>query len=173
MKQYVCRPKKDRAKCIGICIALIVLSAVAFFLSTLLGSFRALGQGVSVVCLLFFVQLSAKYLLTDYLYILEEDTLFIVTRQGKREKSQGGIRLVSGTRLFTADGWEREKSAFPLKQRFSYCQNLSSQALYYLAIPEEDRFVLVALEPDETLLALLQEKIPSPAASSSDSREKG
>ena len=70
MKNYVCRPKKESKKCVILSVAILFLSAVAFFLSATMASFRAVGQMISVVFLLLFVQLSSKFLLTDYFYTL-------------------------------------------------------------------------------------------------------
>lgn len=159
MKNYCCQPKKNSRKCIVLCIALLVLSAVAFFLSSYMASFRALGQALSVICLLFFIQLTAKFLLTDYFYTLEEDTLCFSTRQGKRTKSLGSVSLADGLRLYTQKEWDEKKKNFSVGRRFSYCQNLFSEKIRYLLLQDGESVVLLAFEPDDTLLSLLKEKI--------------
>ena len=86
MKNYICRPKKESKKCVILSVAILFMSAVAFFLSATMASFRAVGQMISVVFLLLFVQLSSKFLLTDYFYTLEEEKLFLHSyEQGKEQ----------------------------------------------------------------------------------------
>ncbi len=159
MKNYCCQPKKESRNCVILCIALLFLSAAAFFLSTYMAAFRALGQMATVIFLLLFVQLSSKFLLTEYFYTLEENALYLSTRQGKKKKNPGHVPLSADVKLFTKKEWEEKKETFSVRQRFSYCQNLFSENECYLLFPQEETFVLLVFEPDETLRSLLQEKI--------------
>lgn len=158
MKNYVCRPKKDNKKCVILSAALLFLSAVAFFLSSYTAPFRAVGQMISIIFLLFFVQLSSKFLFTDYIYRLEEETLFLSLGQGKREKNLGYIPISQEVELFSKKEWETKKNDVFVSQCFSYCQNLFPANASYLLFPQEDRKVLLIFEPDEILRSLLGEK---------------
>ena len=154
---YCCHPKKDNRKCILLCLALLVSSVVIFFLATRTAAqFRAIGQMLSVILLLLFVQLSNKFLLTEYLYTLEDNMIFFTTRQGKRCKNLGSVSLTENTRFFTKEEWEKEKENITVKQIFSFCQNLSPKNPSYLLIFENGAYTFLAFEPDETLSALLR-----------------
>ena len=113
--------------------------------------------------LLLFVQITTKYLLTDYRYGFEEGCLVLSSRQGKQEKSLGSIPITSESLLLTRKEWEekkKDKHKRPAKS-FSYCQNLFPENPYYLLTPEGDGFVLLVFEPDKPLLALLKKEIQS------------
>lgn len=168
MKNYVCRPKKDNKKCKILSVALLFLSAVSFFLSAYMSSFRAVGQMISVVFLLLFVQLSSKFLLTDYVYTLEEEKLFVSSKQGKRKKDLGYIPLSQSVKLFTKKEWEKKKENITVSQRFSYCQNLFPADESYLLFSQEEKNVLLVFEPDETLLSLLKERIENTVSAFKD-----
>lgn len=168
MKNYVCQPKKERKTCIFLCLVLLFLSATAFFLSTYMAAFRALGQTVSVIFLLLFVQLSAKFLLTEYVYTFEGDKFYLSTRQGKKKKDLGHVPLSAEVKLFTKKEWEEKKENFSVKHRFSYCQNLFSKNESYLIFSQEETLSLLVFEPDEKLLSLLKERIENTVSAFKD-----
>ncbi len=159
MKNYLCRPqKKDRAAK-GVCLALIVGSAIVFYLSTLFIVIKPVFQFLSVMMLLAFIQITTKFLLTEYRYGLEEENLHLSSRQGRREKNLGFLTITKDTLLFDEKTWKKKKKEFKITHRFSYCQNLFSQNKHYLLSPEENGFVLLVFEPDEILVSLLKERI--------------
>ena len=160
MKNYVCKPKRQDLVTKILCILLIVGSAVSFYLPTLFPAIKAIGQLVSVVLLLVFVQITTKFLLTEYRYALEEGNLYLSTRQGKREKNLGFLPLGEQTFLYNKETFQNAKPKHKISHKFSYCQNLFPKNPHYLMSPEEDgSFVLLVFEPDETLLSLLKEII--------------
>ncbi len=160
MKNYLCRPNRcDRVTKI-LCIALVFSSAISFYLSTLFPAFKAIGQLISVILLLFFVQITTKFLLTEYRYGLEEGSLYLSCRQGKREKNLGFLPITKSTLLLDKDTWQKSGKQYKIRHSFSYCQNLFPKKAYYLLSPEEDgSYALLVFEPDDTLLLLLKELI--------------
>ncbi len=160
MKNYLCRPCRHDRGTKALCIALIFGSAICFYLPTLFPHFKAIGQLVSVILLLFFIQITTKFLLTEYRYGLEEGNLYLSCRQGKREKNLGYLPIGENTLLYDKDSWQKNRKQYRIGHKFSYCQNLFPKKAYYLLSPEENgSFVLLVFEPDETLLSLLKETI--------------
>ncbi len=159
MKNYVCMPKKEMKPCAILCVSILFLSAVVFFLSRYMASFRTVGQMIGIAILLLFVQLSSKCFFTSYSYALEGNKLSIFLRQGNRKKNLGYIPLSENVILFTKKEWEEREENPEISQCFSYCQNLFPKNASYLIFPQEGRNVLLIFEPDETLHALLKERI--------------
>jgi len=161
MKNYFCKPlqKGKKAK-----IRVFLLGAAAitlFLLSTALPSYKAILQLAAALLLLLLIQISNRFLLTQYRYGLEDGYLLLSTRQGKKERHLGGIPITAETVLLDREEYEIKKQSYPFSSRFSYCQNLSPEKPYYLLTPEEKGYLLLIFEPDETLCALIREQILS------------
>lgn len=155
MKNYLCKPKRNDRSTKTICFSLLILSVLSFYLSARFPLFKAIGQLLSVLLLLLFVQITTKYLLTDYRYGFEDGSLLLSSRQGKKEKNLGSLPLQNTCMLFDQKAWLEEKAKHKITHRFSYCQNLFPKKPYYLLSPEGEGFVLLVFEPDETLLTIL------------------
>ena len=159
MKNYLCRPqKKDRTTKL-LSLALLVGSAIVFYLSTYFSGIKAILQLISVIMLLIFVQITTKFLLTEYRYGLEEENLYLSSRTGKREKNLGYLSITKDTILLDEKAWQEKQKEYKITHRFSYCQNLFAKNKYYLLSPEENGFVLLVFEPDEILVSLLKERM--------------
>ena len=158
MKQpYSCKPEKKDGETKWICLILLVLAVAVFYLSDLFGSLRAAGQLSAVVLLLLFVQITTKFLLTQYEYVLEDDTLYLSSRQGKRLKNLGGIPITK--RCILLERTKETKAATPrTAKRFSYCQNLFPAKSYELVSRDGEGLSLI-FEPDEALVTLLSDLI--------------
>ncbi len=158
MKSYVCTPKKKDRPARMICLGCLVFSVVSFYLATLLPALQALGQLFSVLFLLAVVWISSKFILTQYRYALEGDFLLLSCHQGKRIKNLGTLPLNEPFFLLTKKEWNERKKEFPLKERFSFCQNLFPERACYFLRPDERKFILAILETDEALFQLLKER---------------
>ncbi|MBE6713480.1 MAG: hypothetical protein E7580_08245 [Ruminococcaceae bacterium] len=162
MRNYLCRPKRKDRQTKILVILLGILALFLFLLSTRFNAAKGVLQLCSALLFLVVVQFTTRFLLTDYRYGLEDGTLFLSSRQGRREKHLGGLPITSETAILSREEWKARKKEFPLSARFSYCQNLAPEQPYYLLAPEEEKgFVLLTFEPDETLLSLLNEEIKS------------
>lgn len=161
MKNYLCRPQRRDRHTKILAFSLLLLAFVSFFLSSYLKELKALGQLMAAIFLVIFIQITTRYLLTDYRYALEDGQLLLSSRQGKREKNLGGIPVNEKSILLDRDAWRRDKKKYRLSARFSYCQNLFPQKAVYLLTQEEKGYVLLIFEPDEALLSLLHEQIKS------------
>ena len=158
MKNYVCIPKKKDRPARMICLGCLTFSVVAFYLATLSNALTAFGQLLSVLSLLTVVWISSKFILTAYRYALEGDLLSLSLTQGKRMKNLGTLPLNEPFFLLTKEEWSRRKKEFPLKERFSFCQNLFPEAPCYFLRPDEGKFILVVLEGDKILFDLLKDR---------------
>lgn len=159
MKNYFCKPLR-RGKKAKIRVFLLGAAAIALFLlSTALPAYKAILQLVSALLLLLLIQISNRFLLTQYRYGLEDGYLLLSTRQGKKERHLGGIPITAKTLLLDREAYENQKQNYPVSSRFSYCQNLFPENPYYLLAPEEKGYLLLIFEPDETLCTLIQEQI--------------
>ena len=110
-----------------------------------------------MLLLFLFIQITSKFLLIRYTYSLEEDTLYLFSRQAKKVKDLGSVPLKADTLFFDEAEWKTKKKNYPPKLSFSYCQNLAPEKSYYLLIPDEDRWIILHFEPDETLACLIRE----------------
>ena len=136
--------------------ALLAGSFAALIAARFLPQGRAVGQLLAVVGLTFFIQVSNRYLFTEYLYQWEDGTLSFYTLKGKKSHPQGGIPLSEGTLLLSRREWKEKKKDYPLSQRFTYCQNPFSKDLQILLVPtEKERYLAVFFEPDDTLKGLI------------------
>ncbi len=158
-QQYRCIPQRKGKRTTVLCGALLILSAVAFYASSFMQGFRVVGQLFSVVLLLCFVQLTTRYLLTGYEYILQGSTLSLYQIRGKNAKQMGSVRLTSDCRLFTEEEWEKQKKTYSVKFRLDLSQNLVSEEKRYLLFPAETDFLLVLLEPNAAFLECIREQI--------------
>ena len=158
MKSYVCIPKKKDRPARMICLGCLTFSVVSFYLATLSNAFTAFGQLLSVLSLLAVVWISSKFILTVYRYALEGDLLHLSLTQGKRIKNLGTLPLNEPFFLLTKEEWDKRKKEFPLKERYSFCQNLVPEAPFYFLRPDEGKFILVVLEGDKTLFDPLKDR---------------
>ena len=161
---YVCRPKKQSTPAILFCLCVLICSVVSFYLAVILPALRAFGQFLSVLLILLFVQITTKFLLTEYYYQWENDRLFVTSRVGKKEKNLGSLFVTPECRLIPKKEWKKalaNRECSPSRQRFSYCQNLFAKGAFVLVCPKEAMGEDCALifEPDEVLVGLLKGKI--------------
>lgn len=161
MKPYQCNPKKQDKKTKILVFFLTLFAFFIFFLSTRFPAVKAWLQLISAALLLIMIQISTRFLFTQYRYGLEDGHLLLSSRQGPREKHLGGIPLSGEVRILDRKAWEEEKKKTPIASRFSYCQNLYPEKPYYLIAPGEQGAVLLVFEPDETLLSMLKKQIQS------------
>ena len=138
-----------------------MLAFFLFFLSIRFPVIKALLQFLSAALLFPVIQISNRFLFTEYRYGLEDGHLLLSSRQGKREKNLGGVPITADMRILDKTEWERDQTKYPLSSRFSYCQNLFPQDPHYLVAEEEKGYFLLIFEPDEVLLTLLNEEIKS------------
>lgn len=165
MKTYLCKPKKQNKSTKILVLFMTCLAFFLFFLSIRFPQIKAILQFLTAALILLVIQLSSRFLLTEYRYGFEDGTLLLSSRQGRREHHLGSVAITAKTKLFPKDAWEKEKGKFSVTSRFSYCQNLTPEQPYYLLTPEEkDGYVLLVFEPDETLLNLLHLQMESCAA---------
>ncbi|MBR7165036.1 MAG: hypothetical protein IKD18_02045 [Clostridia bacterium] len=160
-QSYSCIPKKEDRKAKVLCFVLFILAVSSFVAASYLPAAKGVGQLFAALLLLLFIQITTKFLLTEYCYHWENDTLYISAKQGGRIKNQGGVPVHSRCILLTAGEWKKTKKQYRIESRFSYLQNLSSPRTHYLLCPGERGYVCLIFEPDETLFTLLKEKIAS------------
>lgn len=158
-QSYLCKPQRKKGEMQCICIILLILAVAVFYLSDLFGIFRAAGQLSAVILLLLFVQITTKFLLTEYEYVLEGSTLYLSSRQGKKVKNLGGIPITVNSVLRSCKTKKNETLERSVKKRFSYCQNLFPAGSYELLCHDGEGYVSLTFEPDETLVALIQNQI--------------
>lgn len=161
MNTYLCKPRRNDKKTKILVLFMTVLAFFLFFLSIRFPNLKALLQFFTAALLLVVVQLTTRFLLTDYRYGFENGYLLLSTRQGRREKHLGGIPITAETKIFDRATWSTERCNYVLSASFSYCQNLSPENPFYLISPDEKGYVLLTFEPDETLLRILEEQIKS------------
>lgn len=159
MKTYLCKPKKEDKRTKILVGGLGAFAFAVFFLSIRFLQIKPILQLIAALLLLLMIQIANRFLLTEYRYGFENGHLVLSTRQGKREKSLGGIPLTAETKIFDQKTWEQEKEKYSVTARFSYCQNMSPAKPYYLLAPEGKGFMLLIFEPDETLVGLLNENL--------------
>lgn len=158
-QSYSCIPKKEGRKAKVLCFVLFILAVAAFVAANYLPAAKGVGQLFAALLLLLFIQITTKFLLTEYCYKWENGTLSISAKQGSRIKNQGGVPVHSRCILLTEGEWKKTKKQYSIESRFSYLQNLSSPRTHYLLCPGKQGYVCLSFEPDDTLLALLREKI--------------
>lgn len=156
---YLCHPEKKDRKTKVLCIALLVLGILCFYLSNRIPYARMIGQFLSFVFLLGFIYISSKFLLTAYTYAYEDALLCFSSTTGKKIKNLGSLPLKEGCLFFSEAEWSQRKKEFPLKQKLSFCQNLSPEDAHYLLAKTEAGNVLIKFEPDPTLKELIKEAL--------------
>ncbi len=156
MIPYTCKPMKKNRSTILLSFALIVFGVLSLAMARHLNP-HIFGQVIGVVLLMGAIQISTKYVLSDYSYFWDGETLTFRITQAKRAKTCACIPLNAACRLFSEDEWKREKNNYRIKTRLSYCQNLSPHPCSYLVFSDEkeDAF-LIRFEPDDTLFSLLR-----------------
>ncbi len=159
MKNYLCRPERKNTKAKVLVFSLFALAILFFIFSIRFPEAKAFLQLFTAALLLLVVQISNRFLLSQYRYALEDGYLILSYRQGPKEKNLGGIPITAETKLLDRATWEREKHNYLASSRFSYCQNLFPDKPYYLLAPEEKGYLLLIFEPNDTLVALLEEQI--------------
>ncbi len=159
MKQnYVLKPQRKAKQAILLCFCLLVLSVTSFYLAELFLPARAFGQLIAAIFLLLFIQITNKYLLTEYEYALEDQLLHLSLRQGKKIKHLGSIPLSDRCVLMTKQEFAAQKKKGTVTGRLSYCQNLFAE-YHVLLCPQEKGAACVCLELDETFVRLLKQRI--------------
>ena len=156
MKTYLCKPKNQNKNTKILVLFMTCLAFFLFFLSIRFPQIKAVLQLLTAALILLVIQLSSRFLLTEYRYGFENGSLILSSRQGRREHHLGSVAITAETKLFSKDAWEKEKEKFSVRSRFSYCQNLTPEQPYYLLTPEENgTYILLVFEPDETLVNLI------------------
>lgn len=153
-------PKRESKRETLICVVLLFLALLSFFLASVLPASRALGQLLAVIFLVFFVQLSSRYLFCSYEYELCGDRFRLDLIQGKRKKPLGTVVLDERAHLFTQEEWKREKGRFRLGHRLSCTANLKSRSIRLLLMPEESgAWLLLSFEPSDEMLVAIEKLI--------------
>jgi len=158
MSSYRCEGRRQGVLSLIFCISLLFFSLACFFLSRYLaGHLRIVGQGLGVVLLILFVQISSRYFLTAYTYTLEDGLLSLSSRSGRRMKNLGSLPVTRDCLLFKKADWQKKKRDYPLSHRFSYCQNPFPKDSAVLLFPDREKggYILLEFEPDEVLFSLL------------------
>jgi len=157
------RQEPDKRSPMDGAVAVISLALALIFslLASGFPSFKALGNLLTAALLIFFIQITTRFLLTEITYLYHRDNLFVLSRQGKKEKRLGSLEINEACFLFEKDLWMKEKPRFSLSHKISYCHHFFSPQPCYLLCPEPsgNRFVLLVFEPDETLKTILRNKI--------------
>lgn len=156
MNSYFCKPKNQNKNTKILVLFMTCLAFFLFFLSIRFPQIKAVLQLLTAALILLVIQISSRFLLTEYRYGFEDGSLLFSSRQGRREHNLGSVSVTTETKLFSKDAWEKEKEKFTVSSRFSYCQNLTPAQPYYLLTPEENgTYVLLVFEPDERLVSLI------------------
>lgn len=101
MSSYRCQPRRQGVLSLIFCISLLFFSLACFYLSRYLaGHLRAVGQGLGVVLLILFIQISSRFFLTAYTYTLEDGLLSLSSRAGRRIKNLGSLPVTKDCLLF-------------------------------------------------------------------------
>ncbi|MDD4773421.1 MAG: hypothetical protein PHZ09_07425 [Eubacteriales bacterium] len=168
-------PRINRA---GIIIPLFLFGAAAicmFFAVSGLAN-RLILQLITVICLTAGIQITARYRLCSFTYIIDErpvirDTdpdaigaaygqefgtpaLSVVRTQGKYGRTVAVLPL-SGIVDVVNSRAEAEKKHSDIKYHYNYCVNLFPRAQRTVVFVHDDRKAAISLEPDDVILNYL------------------
>ncbi|MBR6530709.1 MAG: hypothetical protein IKT43_04765 [Clostridia bacterium] len=144
-------PKKDNGKLIALCLPLIILSFILFFLSNLL-PYKGLWQAAGGILLVIFLFLNLRFALALYRYQVDGTSLMVFRKQGKREEKLCDIELSSALALYNDEEYKTKKPKYELC--YNFCQSFASSNRAYFLFTFNDvqeKRALVIFEPSEEM----------------------
>ena len=138
------------------CLLLLAVSLLLYALASFFSSFSLVGKILAVVFLILFIQITNQFLLTDLSYFFQNGNLFLITKQGKKEKRVGSLELDSDCRFFEEKEWKQAKKEYRIQSRFSYCGRLFHENNCYLLCSSPEGQILLRFQPDETMADLIR-----------------
>lgn len=149
-------PKQDPKQSSSLLIALLLLAIALYSVPSVTTILPAgVWQLSSVLVLTVLVFILARYRLTSYKYVIEDD-LAVVKLQGAKEQRLCLLSMAHAKKLLTKE----EADAFKGKCKvFNYAQNPKPNKLCRIYFDDTSEQLIVILEADEALEQYLKSKI--------------
>ncbi len=150
------QPTKDK-KAKRLSLLFILTGIVLTALSSIL-PYRGIFQLIAVALVIIGVQLLVRYVLTDFLYRIEDredgtSDFVVFKKQGKNDVKVCHVSLSN-----TLEVYRRTDKKPPCDTRFNYAQNLTD-ALTVLYHKDGEKRIEILIEPNEAFLNALMERV--------------
>lgn len=154
-------PPRDARTLGTVSLLLLILGTVALFVGGRV-PYGLFLQAAGWLLLIAFLFLTLRYALSEFTYAIEDESLVVYRRQGRRTEAVCSIALCSALALLTEEQYQERKRAHAL--RYNYCQNLRSpKRAYFLFVfdDREDKRALLIFEPCDEMREVLLRHVPS------------
>lgn len=164
---YEYRPPRQNAVAKITVLSLLAVTVLAFVGSAFVPRFPAILQAAGLCFLVPVVQITARYLIGQYLYRVREgengvDLEVFFYRGGARMQLVCRVGLAEITAVTPL--CEQNKKPPHKVRRYNYCPDLCPRGAVVLSVTNGDGDCEILLTPDETLLGIFREAIPPAAA---------
>lgn len=127
-------PLKNRKANMTVLVALLLVFSVFLLLNAMLDSYRFLCQVGALITVTVFIQITARYELPIYSYIIDKNNFAVVREQGKKVSQLCNVDLTTGIAIMKKD----EYKALPGERKrkitkcYNFCQNIFADSYYYI-----------------------------------------
>lgn len=152
-------PPRQNGPLSAVCIPLIVLSVLFFFLGNVL-LYASLWQAAGGICLTAFLFLNLRFSLSSYRYVIDGTSLIVYRKQGRREEALCNIELSTTLSFCDFKTFKKNKENYELC--YNFCQNFAAKGKYCLRFTfndRENRRALVYLEPSEEMISEIEKYV--------------
>ncbi len=151
------RPKLKGKKLIYMPIALLAACILLFPASQAAGKYAAFIQLAAVACAAYSLFVLIRYVLTDYLYTVEDGHFTVHKINGKKSVCVADIELSDmKSELFTTERYKKDDIA---RRIYTFIKNPGDEKLRYIICNFGTEECALLIEPDEFFEAQLQNQI--------------
>ena len=162
---FVYKPEIKRKLPVTVCALSFALGAVLIILSILEIGWSLGEQVAALVMFVIGIEITTRYLMTEYTYKLGGDgdspELAVIKRGGTREMAVCNIgfdTVVCVERRGKLRDFERKYGR--MDARYNYCANMRPRDAAVIHFEFNGKKVLLTLEADDTFFSLLEERVP-------------
>lgn len=163
-------PKRSNKRAFWITLALFTVAAAGFLASAVL-PYRALFQIIAVIGVTIGIQLTQKYLLTDYEYSFASNTndygettvtLTVVRKQGKRSTVMCNLNVNPRCRIVDYQPAKKLEERYGrINFRYDFCVDICPKTAYSVILDFRDDKAVLKLQCDESFAKAFSEAIPT------------
>jgi len=154
-------PKKEAGNAAVFAGIFIAATAALWIMPFFIHNFRLIYQLSGVVTATIAVQITTRFIISGYIYILDKTDFIIVRANGKKSVRVCNISLETAVGISESNKKfaEIEKQFGKIDARLNYCQNLFPDKTYSYIFDFNDKKTLIKFECDKFFIAEMKRRI--------------
>jgi len=160
-RTYKYIPKKEIKNAAIFTGMFILTTAALWIIPVFIHSFKMIYQFSGVITAMIAVQVTTRYIISGYIYLLDKTDFIIVKANGKKSARMCNINLETAIGISEKNKKfaEIEKQFGKIDVRMNFCQNLFSDKAYSYIFDYEGKKTLIKFEGDDNFIAEMKKRI--------------